>query len=145
MSTFTPDTEINDYITIHTIEKTGSVTSAEIEYSIDIGGDTNYGSVDLCDEEFEVQVTFDVSDVEELSIEGIDNLLSALVKYHPEHMSKRLFASAPTDADAIKTLMERLDEINGKHAVIGAELGAIRRAGGMLTVAGPDTNSIQNK
>tara|TARA_R100000353_G_scaffold146037_2_gene104816 strand:+ start:533 stop:973 length:441 start_codon:yes stop_codon:yes gene_type:complete len=146
MSKYTPNPEINDYITILSIEKTGQITSGEVEYHIDIGGDANYGSVDLCDEEFEVRADFDVADVADMSTEDIDNLFDALFKYHPELMSQRTGLTGPTnDAQAIKILMERLDEINAKHAAIGAELAAIRRAAGMLTVATPADEHPVNK
>tara|TARA_R100000458_G_C8126890_1_gene143468 strand:- start:55 stop:492 length:438 start_codon:yes stop_codon:yes gene_type:complete len=145
MSTFTPNKNISDSLTIITIEKTGAITSGEIEYTIEIGGDSSYGGVDLDGEEFDVAVDLNVGDFADFCYADIDNVLSALVKHHPEHMSKRLFASAPTDADAIKALMERLDELDGKHAVMGAELGAIRRAAGMLTVATPTAEQPVNK
>ena len=145
MSRYKPNPDINPNLTIYTIEKAGQITNGEVEYHIDIGGESSYGGVDLCGEEFDVQVDFDVSDVEDLTTEDIDNLIDALVKYHPEHMSHRLVLSGPTDADAIKALMEQLDEINGKHAVMGAELGAIRRAAGMLTVAVPGSEQPANK
>ena len=138
---FTPNIEINPLVSITTIDKEITVHDVDIEYSI---GD-EYGSVSIDIDDYSVSFDIDVEHFEDLTPEDVDNVLSALVKYHPEHMSKRLFASAPTDADAIKALMERLDEINGKHAVIGAELGAIRRAAGMLTVATPSDAQAVNK
>jgi len=145
MSTFTPDENISPCFTIITIEKTGQITSGEVEYHIDIGGDTSYGGVDLSGEEFDVSIDLDVEDFADLCYADIDSVLSALVKYHPEHMSKRLFASAPTDADAIKALMERMDELGAELNKATIELAAIRRAAKMLTVAVPEAGQPANK
>ena len=60
MSTFTPDENISPCFTIITIEKTGQITSGEVEYHIDIAGDSSYGGVDLSGEEFDVSVELDV-------------------------------------------------------------------------------------
>jgi hypothetical protein len=145
MSRYTPNPDINPLLTIHTLEKSGRVMSAEIEYTVDIGGESSYGSVSLDDEEFDVQVDFDVSDVEDLTTADIDNLIDALVKYHPEHMSRRLVLSGPTDADAIKALMERMDELGAELNKSTIELAAIRRAAKMLTVAEPGSEQPANK
>lgn len=145
MSGFTPNKDISDCHTITTLEKTIPVECEDVEIYIDVCGNNESFSVDQGEQDLEVSMDFDVADLEYLEEEHIDALLSGLVKYHPELMGSRIFGCVPTDTDAIKALMERLDEINGKHAVIGAELGAIRRAAGMLTVAGPDMSRIVNK
>ncbi len=145
MSTFTPDKDISDSFTITTLEKTVPVECGDVDVYIDVCGNNETFSVDQGELDLEVSMDFDVEDLEYLDEEQVDALLSGLVKYHPELMGSRIFGCVPTDTDAIKALMERLDEINGKHAVIGAELGAIRRAAGMLTVATPADEQPVNK
>ena len=145
MSGFTPNKDISDSHTIITLEKNVSVECGDVDVYIDVCGNNETFSVDQGELDLDVSMDFDVEDLEYFNEEQVDALLSGLVKYHPELMGSRIFGCVPTDTDAIKALMERLDEINGKHAVIGAELGAIRRAAGMLTVAGPDMSRIVNK
>ena len=145
MSTFTPDKDISGSFTITTLEKTVPVECGDVDVYIDVCGNNETFSVDQGELDLEVSMDFDVEDLEYLDEEQVDALLSGLVKYHPELMGSRIFGCVPTDTDAIKALMERLDEINGKHAVIGAELGAIRRAAGMLTVATPADEQPVNK
>jgi hypothetical protein len=145
MSGFTPNKDISDCHTIITLEKTIPVECGDIDIYIDVCGNNESFSVDQGEQDLDVSMDFDVADLEYLEDKDVDALLSGLVKHHPELMGSRIFGCVPTDTDAIKALMERLDEINGKHAVIGAELGAIRRAAGMLTVAGPDMSRIVNK
>ena len=131
MSTFVPNLHLNGFTTIFELEKCTTVTDIEIEFSVG----EEYGSVSVDTDDCEVSVEIDVSDFDNLSHEVVDTILSALVKYYPEHMSKRLFASAPTDADAIKALMERMDNLGQELNEATIELAAIRRAAKMLTVA----------
>ena len=140
MSTFTPNIEINPLVSITTIDREITVHDVDIEYSI---GD-EYGSVSIDIDDYPVSFDLDVEHFEDLTPEDVDNVLSALVKYHPEHMSKRLFASTPTDADAIKSLMERMDELAHTVNCAPIELEAIRRAAGMLAGA-PTTEQTANK
>jgi hypothetical protein len=145
MSRFTPNKDISDSYTIITLEKNVSVELNDVDVYIDVCGESETFSVSPGEEDLDVSMDLDVEDLEYFNEEQIDALLSGLVKYHPELMGSRIFGCVPTDTDAIKALMERLDEINGKHAVIGAELGAIRRAAGMLTVAAPADEQPVNK
>lgn len=129
---FTPDTNISDFTTILHLEKTGTLSSCDIEYTIDIGGETMDGSVDLSSDDFEVCVDLDVGDLEHLDVDEVDTILSALCKFHPELMGSRIFGCVPTDTDAIKALMARMDELGEKLNDATVELAAIRRTAKML-------------
>lgn len=142
---FTPDTNISDFTTILHLEKTGTLSSCDIEYTIDIGGETMDGSVDLSSDDFEVCVDLDVGDLEHLDVDEVDTILSALCKFHPELMGSRIFGCVPTDTDAIKALMARMDELGAELNKATIELGAIRRAAKMLTVAAPEAEQPCNK
>ena len=142
---FTPDTDICDSTVIIELDKDATITNGQVEFSLSINGNETYDTVDLDGEEMQASMEFTVGDLEHMGAGEIDAMLSAMCKFNPELMSSRLFCSAPTDTDAIKVLMTRMDELGSQLNGALIELAAIRRAAKMLTVVDPEQDQPSNK
>ena len=129
---FTPNIEIAEKTTLLSIEKRVSVQPDEIDVYVEVGNTSETMSVEPGEQELDVEMFLEVDDLDLLDLTVVDQILSALCKYYPEHMKERMGPSTQANTDAIKALMARMDELGGKLNDATVELAAIRRTAQIL-------------